>query len=58
MVEIPGDIAVEEFSGALNYKPVKRTTSGANARDVAEAAKILLQAKNPMVIAGQGVLYA
>ena len=58
MVEIPGDIAVEEFSGALNYKPVKRTTSGANARDVAEAAKILLQAKTPMIIAGQGVLYA
>ena len=26
------DIAVEEISGALNYKPVKRTTSGANAR--------------------------
>ena len=58
MVEIPGDIAVEEFSGAVNYKPVKRTTSGANARDVAEAAKVLLQAKNPMIIAGQGVLYA
>ena len=46
MVEIPGDIAVEEFSGALNYTPVKRTTSGANARDVAEAAKVLVASEN------------
>ncbi|HLN85040.1 MAG TPA: thiamine pyrophosphate-binding protein, partial [Candidatus Limnocylindrales bacterium] len=59
MVEIPGDIAVEEFPGGnVKYAAVKRTTSGANARDVAEAAKVLLQAKNPMIIAGQGVLYA
>ena len=58
MVEIPGDVALEEFSGAVKYSPVKRTTSGANARDVAEAAKVLLQAKNPMIVAGQGVLSA
>ena len=32
----------------MKYTPVKRTTSGANPRDVAEAAKILLQAKNPV----------
>ena len=58
MVEIPGDVAMEDFSGAVKYTPVKRTTSGANARDVDEAAKVLLQAKNPMIVAGQGVLYA
>jgi acetolactate synthase-1/2/3 large subunit len=58
MVEIPGDVAVEEFTGAINYTPVKRTTSGANAADVTAAAKVLLQAKHPMIIAGQGVLYA
>jgi acetolactate synthase-1/2/3 large subunit len=59
LVEIPNDAAVEEFPGAeLHYTPVKRTTSGANAGDVAEAAKVLLQAKNPVVVAGQGVLYA
>jgi acetolactate synthase I/II/III large subunit len=58
MVEIPGDVAVENFSGTLDYKPVKQTRSGADARDVAEAAKVLLQAKHPMIIAGQGVLYA
>ena len=58
MVEIPGDVALEDFSGAVKYTPVKRTTSGANPSDVAEAAKILLQAKNPLIVAGQGVLFA
>lgn len=58
LVEIPNDVAVEDFSGELKYSPVKRTTSGANARDVADAARVLLQAKNPIIVAGQGVLYA
>src|SRR5215471_14256592 len=58
LVEIPNDAAIEEFQGALNYTPVKRTVSGANARDVAEAAKVLVQAKSPLIIAGQGVLWA
>jgi acetolactate synthase-1/2/3 large subunit len=59
LVEIPNDVAVEEFPTAgVNYMPVKRTISGANARDIEEAAKILVQAKSPVIIAGQGVLYA
>jgi len=58
LVEIPNDAAVEDFPGAVNYTPVKKTVSGANARDVEEAAKVLVQAKSPVIIAGQGVLYA
>ena len=58
LVEIPNDAAVEEFPGAVNYTPIKRTVSGANTRDVAEAAKVLVQAKSPVIVAGQGVLYA
>jgi acetolactate synthase-1/2/3 large subunit len=59
LVEIPNDAAVEEYpSAVVNYTPVKRTVSGANTRDVAEAAGVLVQAKNPVIIAGQGVLYA
>ncbi len=59
LVEIPNDAAVEDFPAAVvNYAPVKRTVSGANARDVAEAAKVLAQAKSPVIVAGQGVLYA
>lgn len=59
LVEIPNDAAIEEFPGAaINYDPVKRTTAGANAQDVAEAAKALAQAKCPVIVAGQGVLWA
>ncbi len=59
LVEIPNDAAIEEFPAAsVNYAPVKRTVSGANARDVSEAAKVLVQAKVPVIVAGQGVLYA
>ncbi|HEX2933467.1 MAG TPA: thiamine pyrophosphate-requiring protein [Candidatus Binatia bacterium] len=59
LVEIPNDVAVEEFPAEkLNYTPVKRTVSGANVRDVEEAAKVLVQAKSPVIVAGQGVLYA
>src|ERR1043166_7761541 len=59
LVEIPNDAAVEEFpSSAVNYKRVKSTVSGANPADISEAAKVLVQAKSPVIIAGQGVLYA
>jgi acetolactate synthase-1/2/3 large subunit len=59
LVEIPNDAAIEEFpAGAIKYTPVKRTVSGANVQDVAEAAKVLTQAKCPVIVAGQGVLYA
>jgi acetolactate synthase-1/2/3 large subunit len=59
LVEIPNDAAIEEFpASAINYQPVKRTVSGANAADIAAAARVLLQAKAPVIIAGQGVLNA
>ena len=59
LVEIPNDAAIEEFpASAINYTPVKRTVAGANVKDVEEAAKVLVQAKCPVIIAGQGVLWA
>jgi acetolactate synthase-1/2/3 large subunit len=58
LVEIPADVATEEFSEALNYAPVKPTFSAANDRDVAQAAEVLVRAKSPVIVAGQGVLYA
>jgi len=59
LVEIPNDAAIEEFpSATINYTPVKRTVAGANAKDVEAAAKVLVQAKCPLIIAGQGVLWA
>ena len=59
LVEIPNDAAIEEFpSATINYTPVKRTVAGANAKDVEAAAKVFVQAKCPVIIAGQGVLWA
>ncbi len=59
LVEIPNDAAVEEFPGGkIDYTPVKRTVSSADPADVAAAAKILAQAAAPVIVAGQGVLYA
>ena len=59
LVEIPNDVAIEEIKDAeLNYAPIKRAAAGANARDVADAARALLDAKSPLILAGQGVLYA
>jgi acetolactate synthase-1/2/3 large subunit len=59
MVELPEDVMKEDDGGAaLGYRPVKRTVAGANAADVEAAAKALVQAKQPLLYAGQGVLYA
>lgn len=59
LVEIPNDAAIEEFSSpTIDYTAVKGTASGANAKDIAAAAKALIQAKCPVIIAGQGVLWA
>ncbi|HEU5464347.1 MAG TPA: thiamine pyrophosphate-requiring protein [Candidatus Binatia bacterium] len=59
LVEIPGDVAVEDFPAPdINYSAVKCAASGANPADVAEAAKVLAQARAPVIVAGQGVLYA
>jgi acetolactate synthase-1/2/3 large subunit len=59
LVEIPNDAAIEEFPMAtINYSPVKRTVAGANVKDVEAAAKVLVQAECPVIVAGQGVLWA
>ena len=59
MVEIPQDIALEEVDeSALVYKPVSFGRSAGNPRDVDEAARVLVEARTPLIIAGQGVLYA
>ena len=41
-----------------SYRPVKVATAGANVAAVDEAAAALLSASNPIIYAGQGVLYA
>ena len=60
MVEIPSDIADAEVDASIleSYKPVKATLSKADSQDVLSAAHALLDAKAPIIHAGQGVLYA
>jgi acetolactate synthase I/II/III large subunit len=60
MVEIPADLVNDEVPDALvdAYRPVKVTAAGANARDVDAAARVLREARRPVIHAGQGVLYA
>ncbi len=60
MVEIPTDIADTDVDASIleNYKPVKATLSNADSQDVLSAARALLDAKAPIIHAGQGVLYA
>ncbi len=60
MVEIPTDIADAEVAASIpeSYKPVKAALSKADSQDVLSAANALLNAKAPIIHAGQGVLYA
>jgi acetolactate synthase-1/2/3 large subunit len=59
MVEIPADVALEEVpESALQYTAVKATHPAGNPRDITEAARALLEARSPVIHAGQGVLYA
>jgi len=57
MLEIPADIADKEVE-PFDYQPVKTTLAAGDPQDVAEAARVLVEARNPIIHAGQGVLYA
>ena len=59
MVETPADVALQEVSEeAFFYKPSRSMVSQADPRDVQAAARALCQAKYPVILAGQGVMYA
>jgi thiamine pyrophosphate-dependent acetolactate synthase large subunit-like protein len=59
MIEIPSDVASEEFDGELlRYSPVKGWRSAGDQADIKRVASALIEAKNPIIRAGNGVLYA
>ncbi len=60
LVELPADVANAEVSADLlrDYAPVKRVRAQADPADVESAARALLQAERPVILAGAGVLYA
>jgi acetolactate synthase-1/2/3 large subunit len=58
IVEIPSDMWNEEVPEPLNYTPVLRTRYGADPVHIKEAASLLINAKRPVMYAGQGLHYA
>jgi acetolactate synthase-1/2/3 large subunit len=58
LVEVPAEVWEAEYRGELDYKlvPVARMAPDPNA--IKQAVRALLSAKNPLLLAGQGVLYA
>lgn len=59
MVEVPRDIVDTETGfDSPAYTPIRPTISAPDPRDVEDAAKLLVAARCPVIIAGQGVLYA
>ena len=59
MLEVPTDIFTGEVDAALLglYKPQRRSSPVADAGEIKELASLLLNAKAPVIVAGQGILY-
>ncbi|MEX2033634.1 MAG: thiamine pyrophosphate-binding protein, partial [Xanthobacteraceae bacterium] len=58
LVEIPDEVFEAEFTGALDYAPVPVQRVAPDPEAVRTAVQMLLAAKNPLILAGQGVHYA
>ncbi len=58
LVEIPSDMWNEEVPEPLDYAPVLVTRYGPDPADVKRAAKLLAEAKRPVIYAGAGVHWA
>ena len=58
LVEIPIDLFAEEMPEPWSYEPVTSTRYGPDIADVHRAAAALIDAKSPVIYAGQGIHYA
>ena len=59
IVEIPADVGGQEVpEAALTYQPPRRLLQTPNRSDVAEAARLLLNARKPVIWSGMGVLFS
>ena len=59
LLELPGDVGSAEVPADIeSYEPVKTYKSLAVAEDVRDIVSALLKANKPMIVAGQGALYA
>jgi acetolactate synthase I/II/III large subunit len=58
LVEIPDEVWQAEYRGTLDYTPVPVLRTAPDPDAIKAAARALLAAKNPLILVGQGVLYA
>jgi thiamine pyrophosphate-dependent acetolactate synthase large subunit-like protein len=58
MVEVPNDIVKAKLDAAPEYRNVREVRSAPDTRDIEDAARLLVEARAPLLYAGQGVLYA
>jgi acetolactate synthase-1/2/3 large subunit len=58
MVEIPSDVMMQDMPGDLTYTPTRTYRYGPDPRDIDRVAAALVEAKRPVLYAGQGVHYA
>ena len=58
LVEVPVDLFAEAFEGPLDYQPVAANRTGPDPDRIDGVASRLIEAKNLVVYAGQGVHYA
>lgn len=58
LLEIPADLFNEELPESLDYRPTSDFRSGPDLSAIDHAAGALLDAKRPVIYAGQGVHYA
>jgi acetolactate synthase-1/2/3 large subunit len=58
VIEIPVDVFAEEVPEPLAYRPTFHTRTAPDPTVVPEAARLLVEAKRPVIYAGQGVHYA
>ena len=58
LVEVPTEVFEAEYQGELDYRPVEPVRVAPDPTGVKRAATMLLAARNPVIWAGQGILYA
>jgi acetolactate synthase I/II/III large subunit len=58
LVEVPAEVWEAEYAGDLDYAPVPVQRAAPDPDAIKAAVRMLLAAKHPLLLAGQGVLYA